>query len=175
MRGMRLGVSGMAALLGGVGLLGFSSAAWATSPPCGCSVQNARVEPADSCLRVTPASDCSATRVSNDCGARVTLVDWPLADGPCSGTNCAAELAPGTQSSFYFADVLRRGESTSTQDAYRVKVGDGEEQTLTVFADIVCPPVIPMEDEGCASAPGALAALGVMLLAVPVVRRRRGG
>ncbi|WP_164010882.1 MXAN_0125 family MYXO-CTERM protein [Pyxidicoccus trucidator] len=173
MRRMCLQARGVAAWLGFVGVLGFSGAAWAKEP-LGCFVQNPRLSPADSCLTVTSSENRQAVLVGNNCDVPVTLTEVPLQDDACRLTGCTAQLESGQQAFFSYSEVQRLSQDVSMQDSYRVKIGDGEEQTLTLFADIRCS-TFPSDDEGCAAAPGALAALGVMLLAVPVVRRRRRG
>ncbi|QSQ21313.1 hypothetical protein JY651_40025 [Pyxidicoccus parkwayensis] len=154
-------------------VLGFAGAAWAESEPCACSVKNQRVVPADSCLVFDLDASCDASTVRNVCAESVLLVDWPLKDDLCRSTECSRVLQPGEQAAFYFTGIHGRGAFTAAEDSYVVREGTAENRTLTVSGDISCSPLLPEKgDEGCAAAPGALAALGV-LLTVPLARRRR--
>lgn len=175
MRRMRLRARGVAVRLGLVAALGFGGVAAAESPPCTCTARNQRVEFAPSCLRIVTNWGCFTSMVRNDCGVPVTLVDWPIASDTCRSASCTVELQRREEAFFNFPDMQSRPESASMQASYRVKVGDGEEQPLTLFADIQCSTPTPEKDSGCAAAPGALAALGVLLLTVPVARWRRRG
>ncbi|MCY1018049.1 MXAN_0125 family MYXO-CTERM protein [Pyxidicoccus sp. MSG2] len=174
MRWMRLRARGLAAGLGLVAALGFAGAAGAESPLCECTVQNQRVEPADSCLIVDMGDYCGGSIVRNTCGVPVLLVDWPLRGGPCVSPTCTAELPPGQEARFNFYSNVIQGEHSTPKATYRVEIGDGAEQSLSVSADVNCRSLSFDERQpGCATAPGTLAALGVLLLTVPVARWRR--
>ncbi|WP_163993624.1 MXAN_0125 family MYXO-CTERM protein [Pyxidicoccus caerfyrddinensis] len=174
MRWMRLRARGWAAGLGLVAALGFAGAAGAEDEPCDCSVRNQRVGPGVSCIIVDLNAACPRSTVRNACGVPVLLVDWPLNNDRCQSTPCTVELQPFDEAAFSFYDPVIQGESTFTEASYQVKIGDAEPQTLTVSGDVTCVSLWREEKpEGCAAAPGALAALGVLLLTVPVARWRR--
>ncbi|QSQ26446.1 hypothetical protein JY651_16600 [Pyxidicoccus parkwayensis] len=173
MQWMRLRARGCAAGLGLVAALGFAEAAGAESPLCDCTIQNQRVEPADSCLVVDMGDYCGGSIVRNTCGVSVLLVDWPLRGGPCINPTCTAQLPPGQEARFNFNGTVIQGEHGTPEATYRVQIGDGAEQSLTVAADVMCRSLSSDEDQGCAAAPGALAALGVLMLTVPLARWRR--
>lgn len=175
MRRMLFRARGVAAGLGLVGVLGFGGVAAAKEPlTCHCSITNQRVEPADSCITIDMSGYCDGVVARNDCAVPVTLVDWPLKSDLCLNKTCTQQLQPGQQALFSFYDEKTPGSDTPTEASYQVKIGDGAAQTLTVSANVMCSYPEP-EDEGCAAAPGALAALGVLLLTVPVARWRRRG
>ncbi|MCY1018048.1 MXAN_0125 family MYXO-CTERM protein [Pyxidicoccus sp. MSG2] len=174
MRWMRLRARGLAAGLGLVAALGFAGAATAESEPCNCTVENQHVEPAGSCLIVDTRAYCGESIVRNTCGVPVRLVDWPLKDALCNSPKCTAELPPWQEALFHFYSTVNRDVNGTSEATYRVKIGDGAEQDFTVSADVTCESFWSEEKpEGCAAAPGALAALGVLLLTVPVARWRR--
>jgi hypothetical protein len=174
MQWMRLRARGWAAGLGLAAALGFAGAAGAESPPCDCTIKNQRVEPAGSCLIVNMSDYCGGSIVRNTCGVSVLLVDWPLREVVCNSPTCTAVLPAGQEARFNFYSTVIQGEHSTTEASYRVKIGDGEEQPFTVSADVTCRSIAFDEDQGgCAAAPGALAALGVLLLTVPVARWRR--
>jgi uncharacterized protein (TIGR03382 family) len=104
----------------------------------------------------------------------VLLVDWPIENERCESTPCTVELQPYEEMAFSFYEPVIQGESTFTGASYQVKIGDAESQTLTISGDVECKRrSFAEEPEGCAAAPGAFAALGVLLLTVPVARWRR--
>lgn len=174
MRWMRLRARGWAAGLGLVAALGFAGAAGAESEPCACTVHDQRVGPGVSCVIVNLNAACPGSTVRNDCGVPVLLMDWPLKSERCQSTPCTVELQSFEEAVFSFYDPAIQGESTFTEASYQVKIGDAEPQTLTISGDVECRPLsFAEEPEGCAAAPGALAALGVLLLTVPVARWRR--
>ncbi|NMO19567.1 hypothetical protein HPC49_26770 [Pyxidicoccus fallax] len=137
-------------------------------------MRNQRVEPAQQCLIIMVTGSEGLGTVRNKCDAPVTLVDWPIRNDTCQSGVCTEELRPWHEVYFRFADLEGRSEGGSVQDTYQVRFGEEEAQRITVSADVRCFSSKTGEDTGCASAPGALAALGVLLMAGPIVRRRRG-
>lgn len=163
---------GVAAWLG-LGLLGVAGGAWGQQDPCRCSVLNPSVVSEHPCL-VIDTGACGNSRVTNTCTEAVTLVEWPLQACAPPLRSCSQELLPGASAAFDFLDRQPEGEVFVEEDEYVVEV-HGQGRKLTVSAEVSCPPAPPREDAGgCASAPGALAALGVLLASGPVVRRRGG-
>ncbi|MFP2905539.1 MXAN_0125 family MYXO-CTERM protein [Pyxidicoccus sp. 3LFB2] len=169
-----------AAWLGWVGMLGLLSAgqALAESQPCGCSTDNQRVVSEYSCLVIRTEAGCNnggsvGSAVRNSCSHPVTLVDWPLLrNASCESSPCTVELEPFEEVYFDFAGMSEQATSGLAEDTYRIAV-DGQESTVTVSTEVTCTTFTAPEEEGCSSAPGTLAALGLLLLVGPVARRRR--
>lgn len=160
----------------GVGLLGFTAAASVDPPSCECIVRNERVEPADSCLTIDMRTYCVGATVRNDCGVAVTLVDWPLKELPCANSpTCTVALPAGQETHFNFGRTQspENAGTTSREVTYSVRMGDAEAQPFTISADVQCT-TLREDEDGCAAAPGALAALGVLAM-VPALRRSRRG
>ncbi|MFP2925887.1 MXAN_0125 family MYXO-CTERM protein [Pyxidicoccus sp. 3LG] len=171
MRRIRSWARGVGAWLGLLGLVS-ADGALAESQPCRCSTQNQRVVTDHACLIIRTSVGCSGeSEVTNGCGKPVTLVAWPLRDESCQSTACTQELQPGHSAYFNFAERSRRSTNGFVEDAYTVRV-DGQESPITISADVTCS-TVTSPAEGCASAPGTLAALGMLLLVLPVMRKRR--
>ncbi len=170
MKGLCFRGRGMAAWLGGAVMLalGPASAARAESEPCRCIASNQSVVSEVPCLIFRAAVSCEVSSVRNACEQAVTLVDWPLTR--CPDSVCSLELLPREEARFVFDGEVFEQEGFFEQ-TYAVRVA-GAEQQLTVSAEVTCRDIQPPAKEGCAAAPGPLAA-GAALLAGAVSRRRR--
>ncbi|MCP3136960.1 MXAN_0125 family MYXO-CTERM protein [Pyxidicoccus xibeiensis] len=178
MRRNRVWARGVAVALG----LLAGGQALAESEPCLCDSENQRVvSDYSSCLLIRAEVGCSLSEVSkrlsevsNQCGRPVTLLAWPLVTESCQGTACTVELQPGASERFNFAGMADKATSGPAEATYHVRV-DGQDSPVTISAEVTCRERTSPPPEGCSSAPGSLAALGLLLLAGPVVRARRRG